>query len=129
MTPLFILVALFLGFLLGYIVGVKRTDIEAASIMRDIRTRTDAALEETRTDCRRQIAHAFEQSSKSIDQARAAIIDARAAMRDAIEMSKMAAKAIFPTITEDDGSKPGTVGANDRQAAIKAREERRKTNA
>lgn len=80
-------------------------------------------VDSVRLDANRQIAHAFEQSTRSIDQARAAIIDARAAMRDAIEMSKTASKVMFGGVTTDveGGVTASSIREND-QAAQRRRD-------
>lgn len=134
MTIALIIVGLAIGFIVGYGVGVHRTDNEAMKVITMVKERAtvaEHALEAVRKDTALQIANAYQQATRAIDTAHGlvqechqTIGEARGVMKEAVDMSKTAIKSMFGPIGEDATlPPPTTVGDADRIISRRRREE------
>jgi hypothetical protein len=75
-----------------------------------------------RLDCARQINAANEQCNRAINEAREAIAETRKGLESAIEMSRLASKALFGGVSDEPASASSRI-ANDREETIRRRNE------
>ncbi len=76
--------------------------------------RAHLLAEKAQLDCQRQVNQAHQET-------REALSEARAAMREAVDMTRVASKALFGSNTEEQAGVRSSVGGNDREIARKRR--------